>query len=244
MKPKLVDQYWDQYGKKYLSREIFSCYPETKIIPQYILREFTQSQIVLDLGFGTGLWFWASFLPNLLRVDGIDLHPEALEAADKVFRLDGVPEGYALVHRKLRRKFTRDDLDELAGKRGAFFFFDYTKRWPRKIKKNHYDLITEHGGGFGELKTKDEVSASIRHCADALKPGGCLFFVNFQMKSSSASKSFRLSEEVLSQSIQRAGMERIDFKTTTLRKGDRIKSSIEKIFYGYAQKPAGDPGTP
>ncbi len=233
MDPKLVDQYWNQYGKNYLSRNITRFYPETKIIPQYLVTNFSEAAIVLDLGFGTGAWFWASFLPGLVRLDGIDLHPEALEAADRVFEQGGVPGGFALVHRRLGRKFTEQDMRTLAGKRGDFFFFDYTRTWPRKIKRNHYDLVTEHGGGFGEMKGEDELSASVRHCAGVLKKGGSLLFVNFHM---STSPDFSLDEGMISRAIQNAGMKMMDFQTTSLRKNERITSSIKKMFYGYAQK--------
>jgi hypothetical protein len=54
MDRKLVDQYWDQYGKKYVSRDVFSFYPEAKIIPHYLLQHFADAGIVLDLGFGSG----------------------------------------------------------------------------------------------------------------------------------------------------------------------------------------------
>jgi hypothetical protein len=236
MDEKLVDQYWNQYGTKYLSRNITRYYPETKIIPQYIVQNFAQAGIVLNLGFGTGPWFWASFLPNLVRLDGIDLHPEALAAADRVFEQNRVSPGYARIHRQLGRKFTRDELKALMGKRGNFFFFDYTKPWPKEIVRNRYDLITEHGGGFGEMKSESELVASVKHCAKVLKKGGCLFFANFQMKTVSVSPAIRLTERVLVQAAWRAGMEMIDFQTHTPTKRDRATSSIDKMFYGYAKK--------
>ncbi len=236
MDRKLIDRYWNRYGKKYLSRDITKLYPETKVIPQYIRGNFPEARIVLDLGIGTGPWFWASFLPSLVKLDGIDLNPEALAAADRVFQVKCVPEGFALIHRRLGRKFSEEDLKSLAGKRGDFFFFDYTKPWPRQIRRNHYDLITEHGGGFGEMKNLEEVSATVKHCSKALKPDGCLLFVNFEMNSHPGSRSFRLNEEVFRHAAQGAGMKMIDFQVAAPTRKERIASSVEKILYGYARK--------
>jgi hypothetical protein len=142
--------------------------------------------------------------------------------------LDGVSEGSALVHGALDRRFTEDDLRRLASRRGKFFFFDYTKPWP--------DLITEHGGGFGEMKSKDELTASVMHCKSALKKDGCLLFVNFQMEAAPGSEEFCLNEAMLSGAIEKAGLKIVEFRTATPREEDRNTSSVEKMVYGHARK--------
>lgn len=108
----------------------------------------------MDLGFGTGLWFWASFLPALQQIDGIDLYQEALEEASRVFEVDRVSAGYRVAHAKVGQVFTLSDLKQLKQKRGRFAFQDYREAWPETILRTQYDLVTEHRGGLGQMNSE------------------------------------------------------------------------------------------
>jgi ubiquinone/menaquinone biosynthesis C-methylase UbiE len=98
MGSNLIKAYYRTFGNKYHQEDIFRQYPETRLIPAYLRTHFADARVVLDLGFGTGLWFWATFLSSLERLDGIDASPEALEEADRVFDRAEVPAGYRLAH--------------------------------------------------------------------------------------------------------------------------------------------------
>src|SRR5512146_3062912 len=126
-------------GSKYRRAAIFREYPETRTFLAYIRQHCAGARQVLDLGFGTGLWFWASFLPALKRLDGIDLYPEALTEADRVFEQTVVPEGFRKAHAAIGQNYSRENLKELRGKRGRFFFQDYRLPWPEEIRQTRYD---------------------------------------------------------------------------------------------------------
>jgi SAM-dependent methyltransferase len=176
-----IKAYYRSFGNKYQREDIFRQYPETRLIPAYLRAHFADERVVLDLGFGTGLWFWASFLSSLERLDGIDSSPEALEEADLIFDLPTVPEGFRMAHENSGSTFTRRDLELLRSKRGRFYFFDYRAPWPAEIERNHYDLVTEHGGGFGQMDSDQQLIDAVGQCAGVLKPAGRLLFVNFVM---------------------------------------------------------------
>ena len=182
MAENLIYRYFDFYSKHYFSKNIFGYYPETKFIPLFIQQHFHKAGIVLDLGFGTGLWFWASFLPNLERLDGIDLYPQALNYANKIFNKKRVPSGWRRAHQNIGKEITIDDIQRLKKLCGKYFFSDYRKRWPVGIRNRTYDLITEHGGGLAQVKSTDEFIRVIQKISKALKHGGNFFFMNLEME--------------------------------------------------------------
>ena len=193
MAENLIHRYFDYYSKHYFSKNIFGYYPETKFIPFYIKQHFSKAGIVLDLGFGTGLWFWASFLPNLERLDGIDLYPQALDYATKIFNKKRVPSGWLRAHQNIGEDITIDDIQRLKKHCGKYFFSDYRKRWPGGIRNSTYDLITEHGGGLAQVVSSDELIRVIKKISKALKHGGNFFFMNLEMEPDKIEK--RLTEE-------------------------------------------------
>jgi hypothetical protein len=193
------------------------------------------------LGFGSGLWFWASFLPALERIDGLDLYREALEEANRVFEVDQVPAGYRIAHEKIGQHFTLRDLKQLRQKRGYFAFQDYRKPWPEVIVRTRYDLVTEHGGGLGQMNSDIEVIAVIKKIAQVLKPAGHLLFMNFVMKPSVLEQKLRgvtspswcLRPELFEEAMKQAKMKLLDFQAL---KPPADVEDMEKFFYGYAQK--------
>ena len=243
---QLVKAYVRSFGRPYLEADIFERYPETRIIPAYIKSHFPHARHVLDLGFGTGLWFWASFLPALQRIDGMDLYPEALAEADLAFSGDGVPAGFRLAHAAIGSCFTMADLQALAGKRGRFFFQDYRQAWPSAIADARYDLVTEHGGGIGQMSSDAEVIEVVRRAAGVLLPGGHFLFANFVMRASGLerqvgrvpSPAFRLRPRLLHTAVQQAGLSMVDFHTLQEPAG---MPDVRTFIYGYAEKPAGAP---
>lgn len=238
----LIKAYYEEFGRPYHGKQIFEQYPETQIIPQYIKQHFAQARLVLDLGFGTGLWFWASFLPALERIDGMDLHREALDEADRVFETQEVPEGFRLVHEGLGDRYTLSDLKKLQTKRGRFFFLDYREPWPDEVLQTRYDLVTEHGGGLGQMNTDEEVIGAVRKMAAVLRPSGHLLFANFTVKPSKleqatgrvAGSSLCLRRELFTEAMEQAGLRMVDFHAVDDLEGT---SNVRTLFYGYAQKP-------
>jgi SAM-dependent methyltransferase len=239
--PQLLKVYYEEYGSGYLRPGVFEQYPETKTIPGYIAEHFGGARLVLDLGFGTGLWFWASFLRSLARLDGIDEHPEALREADTVFQAPAVPEGFQAAHARIGQEYTLNDLRRLQSKRGHFVFQDYRQSWPDVLCNTGYDLVTEHGGGFGTMRSDDEVIAVVRQVAQVLKPAGHVLFVNFVMAPSAverrigqvAAPAFCLREELFMRAVAQAGLRMVDFHALA-RPADM--PGVEKYFYGYAEK--------
>jgi hypothetical protein len=238
---QLIRAYFEEFGSKYRQAGIFHHYPETKTIPAYIMTHFAGAQVVLDLGFGTGLWFWASFLPSLRRLDGIDSHREALDEADKVFLAHEAPAGYRLAHRRVGGDFTLQDLHRLQTKRGRFVFQDYRLPWPAVLTGTRYDLVTEHGGGLGQMNSDEEVLAVVGQAARVLKPSGYMLFVNFQMEPSAlearvgqvAAPGFHLRQELFERATKEAALRMLDFHTVD-RPADM--PNVETFFFGYAQK--------
>ncbi len=247
MSGSLVRAYLRQFGDMYLSQDILTEYPEARTIPRYIREHFALAQVVLDLGFGPGLWFWASFLPALKRLDGFDAYPEALEEAERVFQLERVPAGYRIAHAAVGEDFTLLDLKALKLKRGHRVIQDYLEPWPDEIAQTRYDLVAEHGGGLGDMQSEDDFRAVIRKSAAVLKPAGCMLFVNFQMKErselarqlgKSAGFQLSLSAGLYHQAVEQAGMRMIDFHSID-QPTDMPR--VQTFLYGYAQKPpAGD----
>ncbi len=239
--PELLQAYYEEFGSGYLEPGIFERYPETKTIPGYIARHCAGAREVLDLGFGTGLWFWASFLPALRRLDGIDSEPEALQEADKAFAVGVVPEGFRAAHARLGRTFGLNHLKRLGRKRGQFVFLDYRQPWPAAIATRRYDLVTEHGGGLGMMRSDAEFSGVVQQVAHVLKPGGQFLFVNFRMKPLTIEKAagkvpapaFCLREELFCQAIEQAGLRMIDFHALEPPAG---MPGVKAFFYGYAVK--------
>jgi len=238
--PQLLKAYYEEFGGGYFQPGVFEQYPETKTIPGYIAEHFGGARHVLDLGFGTGLWFWASFLRSLERLDGIDEHPEALKEADKVFQAPAVPAGFQAAHARIGQDFTLNDVRRLKSKRGHFVFQDYRRSWPDVLCNTRYDLVTEHGGGFGTMSSDDEIVAVVRQVAQVLKPAGHVLFVNFVMAPSAlerrigrvAPPAFRLREELFRRAVEQAGLLMVDFHALA---GPADMPGVEEFFYGYAQ---------
>ena len=175
MVTNLIHQYFNFYSKHYFSRDIFSHYPEAKYIPQYMQQHFNKARVVLDLGFGTGLWFWASFLPSLERLDGIDRYPQALKHANEIFEKKRTPSGWRKAHQNIGEAFNLADIRRLKRSCGNYFFSDYRQKWPDEIKENTYDLIAEHGGGLAQVESREALAAVTLKIAKALAPGGDFF---------------------------------------------------------------------
>ncbi len=237
-----IEPYLKQFGSSYLGGGIFQDYPETKIIPRYIKQHFSQAEVVLDLGFGTGLWFWASFFPRLKRIDGFDLYPEAVTEADRVFAFNGIPEGFCVAHRHIGEEFSLSDLQALEKKRGYLVIQDYRQPWPEQIIKTRYDLVTEHGGGLGALGSEREFVEVTKLCAQVLSPCGSMLFVNFAFKKPSPfeehlredrSRAVHLRGDLFLQSVEHAGMRMIDFHAIH---EPRDMPDVQTFFYGFAQK--------
>jgi SAM-dependent methyltransferase len=236
-----IKAYYRTFGNGYQRDDIFRQYPETRLIPAYLRAHFADARLVLDLGFGTGLWFWASFLSSLERLDGIDSSPEALEEADRIFDQAGVPEGFRRAHENAGSTFTRSDLERLRAKRGRFYFFDYRAPWPAEIERERYDLVTEHGGGFGQMDSDQQLIDAVGRCAGVLKPAGRLLFVNFVMSPKPIeeavgkvpSPSFCLTQALFEDAVHRAGMHMVDFHTV---EQPPDMPGIETFFYGFARR--------
>jgi SAM-dependent methyltransferase len=238
---QLIKAYLREYGEKYYQADIFKSYPETKFFPTYIARHFDQAKIVLDVGFGSGLWFWASFLPALERIDGLDLYPEALEEANGVFEVDQVPPGFREAHSQLGHIFTLTQLKQLKQKQGYFVFQDFRNPWPEEIVQTHYDLVTENGGGLGQLASVGEVSAVLQKIGQVLKPSGYFLFMNFmteptileQKLGHVESPSWRFRPDLLKNALKLAKLKLVDFYVENYPGGTENR---ERFFYGYAQK--------
>lgn len=237
----LIKAYYEDFGSGYLQAGIFDRYPETKTMPAYISRHFSCARVVLDLGFGTGLWFWASFLPSLARLDGIDAEPEALAEADKAFAAETVPEGFRLAHARLGREYRLSDLARLKTRRGYFVFQDYRQPWPAVLTRRRYDLVTEHGGGLGMMRSDEEFIGVVKQAAAVLKPSGHLLFVNFTIKPSTLEKragkapaaAFCLRRDLFVTAVEEAGLRMCDFHASY--RPVRMPG-IDAFFYGYAEK--------
>jgi SAM-dependent methyltransferase len=236
-----LDTYYRGFAERYFGADIFCEYPETKVIPAYLRKHFADARLVLDLGFGTGLWFWASFLPALQRLDGIDSDREALEAADRLFEFGEVPEGFRAAHEAAGSAFGPEDLKRLKGVRGRFVFQDYLQPWPPAIADQRYDLVTEHGGGFGQMDSDAQFRAAVARAGSVLRPGGRLMFANFAMRHSALEKqvgkapspAFHLRGELFVDAVARAGMRMVDFHVLP---EPTDMPDVHTFFYGYAQK--------
>ncbi len=240
---RLIHSYLRQFGSKYLHGDVFKEYPETRVLPAYIKEHFSAAELVLDLGFGTGLWFWASFLPSLKRIDGFDLFPEALVEADRVFELAEVPEGYRAAHRQVGEDFRLHQLQELRKKRGALVIQDYRQPWPLEMMHSGYDLVTETGGGFAELTSDQELMELVSRCALVLNGGGRLFFVNFVTKvPSEFGRCLRenvpamrqVRSDLFERAVRQAGLRMADFHSI---EQPPEMPDVQTFLYGYAEKP-------
>lgn len=212
------------FSNKYLSGNVFDYYPETRIIPKYLHDTFEDAEIALDLGFGGGLWFWASFLPSLQRLDGFDLHPEALAAVNDIFERQEVPPGFLKAHGQMGEEYSYDSLMNLQRKAGEFVFQDYRDDWPENILIHEYDLVTEHGGGFGEMDLDSDIPKMLAKISNVLVMYGNFFFMNFNTIP---------EEDKIAHLMENAGMKLMDFNVATHRK---TPLSVDRFFYGYARK--------
>lgn len=241
MNKQEVQAYVTGFGRRFLQADVIEKYPETKIIPKYLKEHFSNAENVLDLGFGTGIWFWASFLPALKRIDGFDLYQESLDEVDRVLNLAQIPEGYTAAHEYLGTTYTTEDFKKLRDKRGSLFIKDYLTEWPEVIRNTHYDLVTEFGG-IGELNSDQEFTDIIKKSADILKPGGYMMFVNFLEKAVPnlekklgryTPEGLHLSTELYYHAVQEAGMTMVDFHAIENPEG---MPTMKTFFYGYCQK--------
>ncbi len=242
---KLIANCLSDFGQRYLDSNILQEYPEVKILPAYIKAHLADAETVLDLGFGTGLWFWASFLPRLERIDGFDLYPEALSEADRILTLDRLPGGYRVAHAQLGETYTWTDLQALVKKRGYLVIQDYRECWPAEIANTRYDLVTEHGGGLAELSSEQEFMEVVQKCGRVLKRSGRMFFANFVMKQLSdwekrlsPERTLKLGMELYARAVAQAGMRLVDFHE--LHQPEDMPE-VQTFFFGYAEKMSESP---
>lgn len=237
-----IVQYVTGFGRRFLYDNLLAKFPETKIIPKYIKDHFSKSEYVLDLGFGTSVWFWASFLPSLKRIDGFDLYQQALDEAERIINLDEIPEGYKIAHNFIEDHFSLEDWKRLKTAKGNLVIQDYRQPWPKTITQNKYDLITEYGG-IGEVDSNQEFINIIKQSSKVLKPKGHMMFVNFLEKKTTIGDiekklrrftpdSLQLNTNLYKQATEEAGMNIIDFHAVDNPEGMPI---IQTFFYGYAQ---------
>lgn len=234
-----VESYVTGFGRRFLEADLLEKFPEMKVLPQYLKTHFSGAKDVLDLGCGTGLYFWASFLPSLQRIDGIDLYQEFVDEADRVVSLDQVPEGYRQAHEYIGESFTIEDLKRLKAARRTIAVGDFRKPFPEPIASTQYDLVAEFGS-LGEVATHDEFTNVVKRSAALLHPGGAMMFVNFlerQVDSDAQAlgrfthDSLTLNEDLYRQAVKEAGMELVDFHAV-----DQPEGPIETFFYGFAIK--------
>jgi len=239
--PQVIRAYITGFGRRFLAADLLEKFPETKTIPSFIRSRFVAARTVLDLGFGTGIWFWASFLPALERIDGVELYQEALDEAERVLHLPEVPDGYAAAHNYLGESYTIEQFRELQRTRGHLVAGDVFGDWDPQIANSCYDLVTEYGG-LGKLETTDQFMEIVARCAQVLNPGGAMFFVNFVEKQLTPIEK-KLGEEIpqvlqwglalFEQAVQAAGMELKEFYELDQPEG---MTNIQTFMYGYATK--------
>lgn len=239
MNQQAIQDYITGFGRRFLEADLLDKYFEMKIIPGYLAKNFPNARTVLDLGCGTGLYFWASFLPLLERLDGIDLYKEFISEADRVINLDKVPDGYQMAHEFLGQTFTLDDLHKLKAKRGNLVIADFRKHFPDPIASSRYDLVTEFGS-IGEVQTNAEFIDVVKRSAEVLKQGGSMMFVNFlereidtpaQALGRFTPDSLELGEPLFHEAVQKSGMIMVDFNSVNQKEGP-----IKTFFYGFARK--------
>lgn len=204
--------------------------PEIVVLPAYINSHFAKAQIVLDLGFGNNIWFWASFLPSLKKIDGIDISEKALKESEKILNADKLPSGYKEAHETLGSDFKLKDLHNLKNKKGNLIVQDYKGPWPGELLSTRYDLITEYDS-FSELNNDQDFKNAIKKAASLIKPNGYLMLMDF--KDNYISPHLNLSQQLYLESIKEAKLELINLHTITKPEG---MLNIEQFFYGFAQK--------
>lgn len=234
-----VEAYITGFGRRFLEADLLEKFPEMKILPKYLKIHFPNAKTVLDLGCGTGLYFWASFIPSLRHLDGIDLYQEFINEADRVVNMDQVPEGYKLAHNYIGEPFVADDFKRLKAVRGAILVGDFRKPFPEPISSTQYDLITEFGS-IGEVATNTEFIDVVKRSAALLRTGGAMMFANFlEHKVDSEAQalgrftpdSLTLNEYLYRKAVQESGMEIVDFHAV-----DQPEGPIKTFFYGFALK--------
>lgn len=241
MDEQAIQEYVAGFGRRFLYKDVLEKFPETKIIPAFLKKNFFHAETVLDLGFGTGIWFWASFLPSLKRIDGFDIYQQALDEADRVLNLSEVPDGYMEAHKYLGESYTTEDFVKLREKRGNLLSQNYLASWPESIANIQYDLVTEYGG-IGEVETNQQFKDIIKKSAQVLKPGGEMMFVNFLEKEVGELEkklgrhtpdSLHLSTGLFEEAVEEAGMNMVEFHAIDHPEGMPI---MQTFFYGYASK--------
>lgn len=236
-----IQQYVTGFGRRFLHKDVLNKFPETKIIPAFLKKHFPHAETVLDLGFGTGIWFWASFLPSLKRIDGFDIYKQALDEADRVLHLDEVPNGYAAAHEYIGETYTNKDFQKLRTARGNLIIQDYLQQWPEVISNTKYDLVTEYGG-IGELATNQQFKEIIKKSSSVLKENGSMVFVNFLEKEvpdlekklgRHTPDSLQLGAPLFEEAVSEADMKMIEFYAIDNPDGMPI---MKTFFYGFATK--------
>lgn len=241
MNEQAIHEYITGFGRRFLYKDILDKFPETKIIPAFLKEHFSHAETVLDLGFGTGLWFWASFLPSLKKIDGFDIYQQALNEADRELKLDKVPQGYVVVHEYIGESYANDDFKKLKATRGNLIIQDYLQMWPEVISNTKYDLVTEYGG-IGEVETNQQFKEIIKKSSSVLKPNGSMVFVNFLEKDvpdlekklgRHTPNSLQLGTPLFEEAVREAGMKMVEFHAIDNPEGMPI---MQTFFYGFATK--------
>lgn len=241
MDEQAIQEYVTGFGRRFLYTDVLEKFPETKIIPAFLQEHFSRAETVLDLGFGTGIWFWASFLSSLKRIDGFDIYQQALEEADKVLNLSEVPEGFVAAHEYIGEKYTTEDFKKLKIARGNLLIQDYLAPWPESIANTQYDLVTEYGG-IGEVETNQQFKDIIKKSTQVLKPGGSMMFINFLEREVGELEKklgrhtpdgLHLGIELFEEAVQEAGIKMIEFHAIDNPEGMPI---MQTFFYGFATK--------
>ncbi|MGE5138639.1 MAG: hypothetical protein ACM3JD_04185, partial [Rudaea sp.] len=128
-------------------------------------------------------------------------------------------------------------------KRGVLVIQDYLESWPREILQTQYDLVTEHGGGLGDMQSEDEFKGVFKRAAQVLKPGGCMLFANFLFNERSplaerigkgGLQALPLSRELYREAAEQAGMSIADFHAIDTPPD---MPRVSTFLYGFAQKP-------
>lgn len=116
----------------------------------------------LDFGCGPALYFWACFMPDATRIDGIDLAPESIGFLRSVALSEGLyPAARAC-----------DPMAQFA-KVGKIVQADFTKEIA--LEKDYETIVAPYS--IGCVATVDEYRAAIENLERHLRPGGIALFI-------------------------------------------------------------------
>ncbi len=168
-------EYYKFYAEEYYNSSFRENQGTEEILQ--LLSSYKDGGKWLDVGSGTCTLFWAMALDRITDITCSDMYPEAHKILIDYLEKKGVPKCYTEASKILGLNIKNSQ--KYKKLISNFVLFDALKKWPVRLKKEQYDIITCFGV-FGLSKTVEEYIKCFSYFKNVLSKKAIIIGANWK----------------------------------------------------------------